>query len=96
MSVLDIHSIKVEKGAYGKGAMVGDCLYLMTEPATLPDVMLCMRLGKDKGISENVEEVGRCVNTNPFQQKCPRLPSIFRPGGLLQSVPQMPIPCVGS
>ena len=71
MSVLDIHSAKMEMGAYSNGAMVGDCLYLMTEPATSPDVMLCMRLGKDKGISENVEEVGRCINADLINRKVP-------------------------
>ncbi|EIE20692.1 hypothetical protein COCSUDRAFT_57261 [Coccomyxa subellipsoidea C-169] len=57
MVALDMYSKQMQKGVYSMGAIVGDCLYLLTEPATSPDIMLRMRLRRENGTSNPVKEV---------------------------------------
>ncbi len=64
MVALDMYSKQMQKGVYSMGAIVGDCLYLLTEPATSPDIMLRMRLRRENGTSNPVKEVGTlCCGT---------------------------------
>lgn len=60
MAALKSYSRSVTRGVYSCGAVVGDCLYLLTEPANNPDIMLCLPLCKRDGSGSAVTEVRHC------------------------------------
>ncbi|CAL8468101.1 g7640 [Coccomyxa elongata] len=43
-TALTKYSRSVNRGVHSCGAVVGNCLYLLTEPANNPDIMLCLPL----------------------------------------------------
>ncbi|BDA42209.1 hypothetical protein COCOBI_03-0960 [Coccomyxa sp. Obi] len=65
MAALTKYSRPVTKGVYSCGAVVGDCLYLLTEPANFPDIMLCVPLCKRDGSASAVSEA---VNNQGLRQ----------------------------
>ncbi len=55
------YSRSVRRGVYSCGAVVANCLYLLTEPANDPDIMLCLLLCKQDGSGSSVTKVGLCL-----------------------------------